>query len=73
MGVIFGDKLKPLRISATGYALEDGTEAGAGHWVKGIDLLLYENMRKGQASDYIANDESKRIELLQSYGFNPLT
>jgi signal transduction histidine kinase len=60
-------------LSYIGYALEDGTEAGAGRWVKGIDLLLYENMGKGQASDYIVSNEGKRIELLQSYSFNPLT
>ncbi|MBD2196540.1 sensor histidine kinase [Calothrix anomala FACHB-343] len=56
-----------------GYALTDGREAGAGHWVKGIDLLLYENQGKGRASDYLADRQGKRAQLLQSYDYNPLT
>ena len=59
-------------ISYVGYALPDGREAGAGRWVEGIDLLLYENQGNAQASDYVADAEGNRAELLQTYNFNPL-
>ncbi|NWF59682.1 MAG: HAMP domain-containing protein [Fischerella sp.] len=73
-GRYFWRQAKAFRnLNYIGYALTDGREAGAGHWVKGVDLLLYENLGKERASDYIADDEGKRAELLQRYDYNPLT
>ncbi|WP_306299027.1 ATP-binding protein [Nostoc sp. T09] len=60
-------------LTYVGYTLTDGREAGAGRWVKGVDLLLYENLGKGKASDYVVDDEGNRTKLLQSYDYNPLT
>lgn len=60
-------------LSYIGYALTDGREAGAGRWVKGVDLLIYENLGGGQALDYIADEQGNRVELLQRYDFDPLT
>jgi signal transduction histidine kinase/CheY-like chemotaxis protein len=59
-------------LSYIGYALPDGRESGAGRWVKGIDLLLYENQGNSTASDYVADDLGNRSELLQTYEYNPL-
>lgn len=56
-----------------GYALTDGREAGAGHWVKGVDLLLYENLGQGQALDYVADQQGNRAQLLQRYNYDPLS
>ncbi len=53
------------------YTLTDGREAGAGRWLNGVDLLVYEN-RNGKGFDYIADDKGNRAKLLQSYDFNPL-
>lgn len=58
-------------LSYIGYALPDGREAGAGRWVKGIDLLLYENQGNSKASDYVADALGNRSELLQTYEYNP--
>lgn len=58
-------------LSYVGYALTDGREAGAGRWVQGIDLLLYEN-QGDRSSDYIADREGERLKLLQTYRYEPL-
>jgi signal transduction histidine kinase len=60
-------------LSYIGYALTDGREAGAGRWVKGVDLLIYENLGKGRALDYLADEQGNRVEVLQRYEFDPLT
>ncbi len=73
-GHYFWRQAKAFRnLSYVGYALTDGREAGAGSWVKGVDLLLYENLGKAKASDYVADNEGNRTKLLQSYDYNPLT
>jgi HAMP domain-containing protein len=58
-------------LSYLSYTLADGREAGAGRWLNGVDLLVYEN-RNGKGFDYIADDKGNRVKLLQSYDFNPL-
>ncbi|BAU09901.1 integral membrane sensor signal transduction histidine kinase [Leptolyngbya sp. NIES-3755] len=58
-------------LSYAGYALTDGRESGAGRWVQGIDLLLYEN-RNGQAADYVADQTGDQAMLLQRYNYSPL-
>ncbi|MBW4602939.1 MAG: HAMP domain-containing protein [Calothrix sp. FI2-JRJ7] len=61
-------------INFIGYVLTDGREAGAGRWINGIDLLVYENLRgNAKASDYIADSRGNRTKLLQSYDFDPLS
>jgi signal transduction histidine kinase len=63
-------------INYIGHTLPDGREAGAGRWINGKDLLVYENLGKqgnGEASDYIADSRGNRAKLLQSYKFNSLT
>jgi signal transduction histidine kinase len=59
-------------ITYIGYALTDGREAGAGRWINGVDLLVYENLiGDGKASEYIADNRGNRAKLLQSYEFDP--
>ncbi|BAY60015.1 integral membrane sensor signal transduction histidine kinase [Calothrix brevissima NIES-22] len=73
-GRYFWRQAKEFRnLNYIGYALTNGKEAGAGHWLKGVDLLLYENQGKGRASDYLADRQGKPAQLLQSYDYNPLT
>ncbi|MBD2608877.1 HAMP domain-containing protein [Scytonema hofmannii FACHB-248] len=62
-------------ITYIGYVLTDGRETGAGRWINGVDLLLvYENLiGDGKASEYIADNRGNRIQLLQSYEFDPWT
>lgn len=55
-------------LSYIGYILPDGREAGAGRWIQGAGLLVYENLAgAGKASDYLADSEGNRSRLLQSY------
>ncbi|MFE1745174.1 ATP-binding protein [Coleofasciculus sp. H7-2] len=61
-------------LSYIGYALPNGGESGAGRWVNGVDLLVYENLPgDGVASDYIADQRGNRTSLLQSYQADPLS
>jgi len=61
-------------ITYIGYALTDGREAGAGRWINGVDLLVYENLiGDGKASEYVADNRGNRVKLLQSYEFDPWT
>jgi signal transduction histidine kinase len=56
-----------------GFAKPNGSEIGAGRWVKGVDLLLYENLpAAGKASDYTADSQGNRATLLQQYNYDPL-
>ena len=60
-------------ISYIGYALPNGGESGAGRWVNGVNLLVYENLPgNGAASDYIADKRGNRTSLVQSYQADPL-
>ncbi len=59
-------------LTYTGFAGTDGSEIGAGRWVKGLDLLLYENRPNGKASDYMADSQGNQAALLQQYEYNPL-
>ncbi|GAX40225.1 integral membrane sensor signal transduction histidine kinase [Tolypothrix sp. NIES-4075] len=61
-------------ITYIGYVLTDGREAGAGRWINGVDLLVYENLiGDGKASEYVADKQGNRVKLLQSYEFDPWT
>jgi diguanylate cyclase (GGDEF)-like protein len=60
------------RIGYLGYALTDGTEVGAGRWVRGLDVLFYENLPgPNNASDYLVDPQGKRLRLLQTYNYDP--
>jgi signal transduction histidine kinase len=55
-------------LSYIGYLLEDGREVGAGRWLDGKTLLIYENLAANhQASDYLADQNGRKAKLLQSY------
>ncbi|MBW4602940.1 MAG: HAMP domain-containing protein [Calothrix sp. FI2-JRJ7] len=61
-------------ISYIGYILTDGREAGAGRWINGVDLLVYENLKgDGKTSDYIADNKGNRAQLLESYDSDPFS
>jgi hypothetical protein len=60
-------------ISYLGFALTDGSkEAGAGRWINGIDLAVYEN-RNYRGFDYAADEKGNRTHLIQSYDYDPLS
>lgn len=58
-----------------GFALPDGRESGAGRWINGRDLLVYDNPAGADtlASDYLADNQGNRTKLLQSYQTDPLS
>lgn len=58
-----------------GFALPDGRESGAGRWINGRDLLVYDNPAGKEilASDYLADAEGGRAKLLQSYETDPIS
>lgn len=61
-------------ITYVGYTLKDGTEVGAGRWIKGLDVVIYENLRgEGKASDYATDAKGNRRERLQIYDYDPLS
>ncbi|BAZ14139.1 two-component sensor histidine kinase [Calothrix sp. NIES-4071] len=61
-------------ITYVGYSLKDGTEVGAGRWIKGLDVVIYENLKGlGKASDYATDVQGNRKERLQSYDYDPLS
>ncbi|HAX80206.1 MAG TPA: hybrid sensor histidine kinase/response regulator [Cyanobacteria bacterium UBA11372] len=57
-------------LSYVGYTLLNGTEVGAGRWINGVDLQVYEN-RNGKGYDYGADRRGRRTKLVQSYDFEP--
>jgi signal transduction histidine kinase/DNA-binding response OmpR family regulator len=57
-------------ISYIGYSLLDGAAVGAGRWINGVDLQLYENREK-KGYDYEADDRGNRTQLIQSYDYDP--
>jgi signal transduction histidine kinase/CheY-like chemotaxis protein len=60
-------------LSYIGFAQPDGSESGAGRWINGRDLLVYNNPAGDVlASDYLADAQGGRAKLLQSYQTNPL-
>ncbi|BAZ41590.1 integral membrane sensor signal transduction histidine kinase [Calothrix sp. NIES-4101] len=71
-GRYFWRQLKAFKnITYIGYTLNNGREAGAGRWVKGIDVVLYENRGgKGNAVDYIPDEKGNRTQVLQRYNYN---
>jgi signal transduction histidine kinase len=57
-----------------GYSGNDGTEVGAGRWINGHDLAVYENLPgKGRASDYTASETGHAAKLVQTYDYDPLS
>jgi signal transduction histidine kinase len=59
-------------ISYIGYSLADGREAGVARWTKGIDLILYENLKgKGKALEYFPDEKGNRTQLLVTYDYEP--
>ena len=58
------------KLSYVGYTLLNGTEVGAGRWINGVDLQVYEN-RNGKGYDYGADRRGRRTKLVQSYDFEP--
>ncbi|MEO0407196.1 MAG: ATP-binding protein [Cyanobacteria bacterium P01_A01_bin.135] len=60
-------------ISYIGYTLPNGTQGGAGRWINGRDILLYENLAgAGKASDYTSDAAGNRGSLIQRYDYDPL-
>lgn len=56
--------------SYVGAAIANGKEAGAGIWVTGVDLSVYENPG-GKGYDYAADNEGNATHLIQSYDYDP--
>jgi hypothetical protein len=60
-------------ISYIGYALIEGNrETGAGRWVDGVNLAVYEN-RNARGFDYATDEQGDRTNLIQSYDFDPVS
>ncbi len=56
------------KLAYVGYTLNNGVESGAGRWIQGIDIVLYENLvGQNQSSDYAADNKGDRAQLIQTY------
>lgn len=61
-------------LAYVGYTLTDGTETGAGRWIKGLKGILYQNLPgKNNSADYAADANGNRTKRLQTYEYDPLT
>lgn len=61
-------------LSYIGYTGNDGREMGAGRWINGQDLLLYEKLPgNGRSSDYTADETGHPAKLVQTYNYDPLS
>ncbi|MBW4553488.1 MAG: EAL domain-containing protein [Aphanocapsa sp. GSE-SYN-MK-11-07L] len=61
-------------ISYLGYGLNNGSEVGAGRWIPGLGVLLYENPPGANyASVYLADKQGNRIQHLLSHKYDPLS
>jgi signal transduction histidine kinase len=55
-------------LSFTGYVLNGETELGAGRWVKGLDLVMYDNAPgPNNTTDYLPDAQGNRTQVLQTY------
>lgn len=60
-------------LSYIGYTLTDGRESGAGRWLNGVDLLMYENLAgSGKTTDYATSPEGERTAIVQTYDYDPV-
>jgi diguanylate cyclase (GGDEF)-like protein len=60
-------------ISYVGYGLTNGQEVGAGRWIPGLGVLLYENPPgAAYASVYLADNQGNRIQHLLSHEYDPI-
>ncbi|WP_416669540.1 bifunctional diguanylate cyclase/phosphodiesterase [Egbenema bharatensis] len=61
------------QLTYVGYALTDGREVGAGRWLAGLGVTLYENLPgDNSASDYLADSEGNRTQKIQTYDYDVL-
>ncbi|HEY9619382.1 MAG TPA: ATP-binding protein [Crinalium sp.] len=61
-------------LTYVGYALTDGREIGAGRWIKGMDVVLYDNLPgAGEVTDYATDAQGNPTRALQTYDYDPLT
>lgn len=60
-------------INYIGYVLPNGDQVGAGRYLNGKDLVLFENLPgEGKASDYIAGSMGNRAGQIQTYDYDPI-
>lgn len=57
-------------LSYIGYTLEDESSVGAGRWIKGLGILIYEDFPgPNNTSDYISDEKGARQQRLQTYDY----
>jgi signal transduction histidine kinase len=55
-------------LSFVGYVLHGDTELGAGRWVQGLDLVMYDNAPgPDNTKDYLPDAQGNHTQLLQTY------
>jgi diguanylate cyclase (GGDEF)-like protein len=60
-------------ISYVGYGLNNGNEVGAGRWIPGLGVLLYDNPPGANyCSVYLADKQGNRLKHLLSHEYAPL-
>lgn len=59
-------------LSSVGMSLSNRAEISVGRWLNGVDLIIYEKLPgNGKASEYLANNQGSRAQLIQTYDFTP--
>lgn len=59
--------------SYIGFALPSGEEAGAGRWVEGEDVVIFEGFAQGNDYSYATDDQGNRTKIVETLEYDPLT
>jgi signal transduction histidine kinase len=55
-------------VSFVGYTLNDESELGAGRWIKGLDVVIYQNSPgPNNTIDYLPDAQGNHAQILQTY------
>ena len=58
-------------LSYIGYARTDGSEVGAGRWIDGANLLVFDSPLEGSSVDYLADEQGNPAQVVQRYDYDP--
>ncbi|MFE4107998.1 ATP-binding protein [Almyronema epifaneia] len=59
--------------SYIGYALPTGEEAGAGRWIEGQDVVIFQGVATGNDYAYATDEQGNRTEIVETLDYDPLS
>lgn len=61
------------KTSYIGFALPIGEEAGAGRWVEGEDIVIFQGKAQGEDYTYAVDSQGNQTEVVETLVYDPLT